>query len=508
MVTPARYFDTNSGKRAVYYYTNWSAYGRNYMVSDLPIDKITDISYAFFNIDATGRVFSSDEWIDYQNTFSGRSVTPASTWNSPPEQLGLFGQFRKLLDQGKKFNLTLAIGGWTFSKYFSQAVSTQTNRQNIVNSLTALFTKYPNLFNGISLDWEYVSNDGVNYGLDGNAVNKQDSANFVLLLKMLKTSFPGFKIQFCVTAAPEKAHFDFDQIHPLIDQLHVMTYDFHSGAWGETKTAHHTNSRKSSAGIWSAEEAINFYISKGIPSTKIYIGGAFYSRGFANTTGFGQPASGNSPDFQFAEEMGVVPYHMLPVAGATESVDPESRGAYSYDPIRKVVNTYDNVASIKDKCSLIFQKNLGGLLIWEVSGDIKDSNNPRSLVKAISENLTSTTNPNPTPVPTPVPVPVPVPTPVPVPAPQPISCTFCTVCSKASANTPCTLRTVAPIPIPTPTPVPVPVPDPSIKDWAIGVAYKIGDVVNYNGKRYTNIQSHISNSAWTPDVVPALWKPL
>ena len=65
----------------------------NYFVKDLPIDNITDIAYAFFNIDETGKTYSGDPWADFDQTFIGKGVEPQNTWDSPPEDLGIIGQF-------------------------------------------------------------------------------------------------------------------------------------------------------------------------------------------------------------------------------------------------------------------------------------------------------------------------------------------------------------------------------------------------------------------------------
>jgi chitinase len=387
-VIPAPWFQSPSGKRVIYYHTSWANYGRNYQVKDLPIDHITDVSYSFFNIDANGTISSGDPWADYDNPYIGKGVEPQNTWSSSSQDLGNFGQFRKLLAQGKKFNLTLAIGGWTWSKHFSDAVATQQGRQNIISSLTNIFKTWPKVFNGISWDWEYLSDNGVNYGLEGNSVRKEDPENFIQLMKLARAAFPGFTQSICVGAAPEKVQLPIEKISELLDEVHIMSYDFHSGAWGETVTAHHCNPRKSSHGSYSAEEAADTYLQKGVPASKLFIGAAFYSRGFANTTGLGKAASGNSSDFQFQEEPGVVPYHMLPMPGATEFVDPESKGAYSYDPVKKVINTYDNVVSIKEKCKIVWEKNLAGIIVWESAGDVRDFNNPRSLMRAMKEELT------------------------------------------------------------------------------------------------------------------------
>jgi hypothetical protein len=46
---------------------------------------------------------------------------------------------------------------------------------------------------------------------------------------------------------------------------------------------------------------------------------------------------------------------------------------------------------------------------------------------------------------------------------------------------------------------------PPTSEWAVGVAYTIGDLVTYDGSTYECRQSHTSQAGWTPPVVPALW---
>lgn len=44
--------------------------------------------------------------------------------------------------------------------------------------------------------------------------------------------------------------------------------------------------------------------------------------------------------------------------------------------------------------------------------------------------------------------------------------------------------------------------------WAVGVAYKVNDIVIYqpNGLTYKCLQAHTSQAGWTPPAVPALWQ--
>ena len=51
-------------------------------------------------------------------------------------------------------------------------------------------------------------------------------------------------------------------------------------------------------------------------------------------------------------------------------------------------------------------------------------------------------------------------------------------------------------------------PEPTIPEWKAGVAYKVGDVVTYQGPQYQCRQAHTSQVGWEPPKVLALWLPL
>ncbi|ODQ51119.1 glycoside hydrolase, partial [Saitoella complicata NRRL Y-17804] len=385
--------DTPTGKRAIYYHTNWATYSRNYQVADLPIDYITDIAYAFYNLaqnDTAGgyTIKSGDTWADLENPLIGKGVEPQNTWDSPDVELGNLGQFYKLKENGKDFDLSLSIGGWSWSTYFSDAVSTEASRKTLAASIVQLFESRP-VFSGVSIDWEYLSDDAVNYGNTGNHVSTADPVNFMAFLTELRTQLASagmsdYEISFCVTAAPEKIAFPVAEVVALVDQLHVMTYDFTDGNWGDSISAHQANLFDSPYGKWSVDKAVKAYLNYGVPASKIYIGAPFYSRGFANTDGLGKSASGGSPDMSW--ETGVMDYKDLPVAGATEYFDEVAQAGYSYDPVRRVFNTYETPRSLLSKCQYVHDQGLGGIIVWESSADAEYTSD-RSLMKVLYENL-------------------------------------------------------------------------------------------------------------------------
>ena len=63
------YNETATKKKFTLYFTNWGIYARGCPPSKLPIDKIPEISYAFFNVNADGTLASGDEWADFNKRF-------------------------------------------------------------------------------------------------------------------------------------------------------------------------------------------------------------------------------------------------------------------------------------------------------------------------------------------------------------------------------------------------------------------------------------------------------
>lgn len=487
-------YQPKSGKIFTLYYANWTIYGRNFSPSKLPVDYIPEIAYAFFDVKANGDVNSLDSYADYDKRFTNKEegVEPLDNWNKEEEFYGCFGQFLKLKKQGKKFNLLLSLGGWSKSKYFSSAVLPE-NRINFIDNILKIFNKYP-VFCGVSLDWEYVSNDGINYGEVGNESRPEDADNFRIFIQLLRTRLNGdkkenYKITVPCSANPVMAKkMKINELHPYVSAFDIMHYDFSDGSWGETVTAHHTNLKPADYCPFSMEESIEAYLKEGVPANKIMAGVAFYSRGFSNTEGPGEPASGGSLDKSW--EKGIVDYKDLPLPGSEEYWDENCLGPFSYDSKRKVYNSYDNVNSVYEKCKYVWEKGLKGCIIWEASGDV-EIDNPRSLIKSLNQYLV-------------------VQDPRTVKQPN-LPKKFI----KRSQETPNNTNQPS-----------IELPNDENEDensknieedlqhgkdidtsmWQSNINYKKGQSVFYKSKLYICIQSHTSNSGWNPEsTVDVLW---
>jgi chitinase len=165
-------FKNGSHQKIIGYFTSWSIYGRNYFPSDIPVDKVDVINYAFANIQG-GRVVMGDSYADSDKAY------PGDCWN-PGCKRGNFNQLNKMKAANPGLRTVISIGGWTWSTTFSDIAATPASRTTFCQSAVDFAVKWG--FDGIDLDWEYP----VEGGLTTNHHNPADKVNYTALLKELR----------------------------------------------------------------------------------------------------------------------------------------------------------------------------------------------------------------------------------------------------------------------------------------------------------------------------------
>ena len=153
-----------------------------------------------------------------------------------------------------------------------------------------------------------------------------------------------------------------------LDFWNLMAYDY-AGSW-DTKAGHQSNLYPSSSNAastpFSTAKAIEYYRLQGISPSKIVLGMPLYGRAFASTNGVGQPFSGTGPG---SWEQGVWDFKALPQQRAKEMVDEEIGASWSYDAEKRLMVSYDTTELAKQKVAFIKSETLGGVMLWESSGD-------------------------------------------------------------------------------------------------------------------------------------------
>jgi chitinase len=406
------------------YYPQWGIYGRNFWMKDLDTNgaasKLTVLNYSFENIDPNNLTCfeatkatsgnpsdpdqgtgAGDQYADY-----GVSVTAdhsvdgvADTWDSKLK--GNFNQIKKLKAKHPNLKVLVSLGGWTYSKFFSDVAKTDASRKKFVGSCIDMFIKGnlpvssdgtggagtgAGVFDGFDIDWEWPGSPD---GHPGNHYSTADKANFTALLAEFRSELDALGSGRLLTAftpadqAKISAGWDLSKIFNSLDYANVQGYDFHGSgsdnSWEPNRTGDQANLYADPNDPYpthfSVDSTVKLYTGAGVNPRKVLVGIPFYGRGWQQVADGGksgewQQANGAAPG-DFPEEAGTRGYKNLAtnVPGCTVHHNEQSVATYCYTGANGQWWTFDDPWSIGKKTDYIKANGLGGAMIWEMSGD-------------------------------------------------------------------------------------------------------------------------------------------
>ncbi|MFF1530731.1 glycosyl hydrolase family 18 protein [Cellulomonas sp. NPDC058312] len=400
-------------KKIVGYFPEWGIYEghRNYMVPDIPMDKITHLNYGF----ALLKQDTQGEWY----------LGIADPWAALPDGGGhdLYGKVAKATAAAGVENM-LSIGGWTNSENgeFEAATATEAKSDAMAQKMVDFMVEHG--FTGLDIDWEYPSD--AQGGVQFERLISQVKAKLTALGKANDDYYP-------LTIAVSPNHTKMPFIHPeamidLVDAVNVMTYDYH-GAF-DPVTGHNA---PLSAGSLAADQKFSlegtlkeFHEVHGIPKNQLLVGVPYYGRGWGDVEptelipglpGLGAPGTATVQGAWDDAGLytGSNPWYVLKDMeqdpAFTKYWDDEAQVPYLYNASTKQFFTYDDPRSVQAKVDFIKKNNYGGAIIWDLSGDTRD----QELGSIVAQVLDTSTYPEPEPTPEPEPEPEPEPTPEPEP---------------------------------------------------------------------------------------------
>jgi chitinase len=401
-------------KRVIGYFTQWGIYGRNYRVKNIDTSgsaaKMTHINYAFGNVrnnrcevgvtqasDPNTGV-GGDAFADYTKSFgASESVSGiGDTWDQPLR--GNWNQLKELKAKYPGLKVMISLGGWTWSRGFSSAARPE-NRQAFVASCIEAYIRgnlpvtdsaggtgaAAGVFDGIDIDWEYPVACGLTCG------SAEDNANFTALLAEFRSQLnavrPGLLLSVAVGAGIDKIRVtDPGTYQQYLDYINVMTYDFH-GAW-EPKTNHHSalfdSPNDPSTGdvvFYNSNDAIEAFLARGVPASKLNLGIGFYGRGWTNVSNVNNGLYQSGSAAAGTYEAGIEDWKVLKNLAWASYVDANARAQWIYNGT--TFWSFDNPALVTEKMSYVKAQSLGGAFFWEFSGDDVQG----TLVNTISTGL-------------------------------------------------------------------------------------------------------------------------
>lgn len=395
-------------KRVVGYFAQWDLYDRNFSTTDVDGKKLTHLMYCF--------CLPNPSQADYDILVANRR-TPPNPYTAPPTSPEgslivhdgwAFSQHIKGLQalkaQYPHLKVCISIGGATLSWTLSKILANATTRRRFVNTSVTFILRHG--FDGFDLDWEYPGKKGAPYNVI-DVVN--DSRNVALFLRELRQALnarsPTKYIEISVASGCTQEVIDqYKDCVDVIDSFNVMTYDFYGG-WGNGghNSGLFQNPLNKGAFLgYDVHNSIQRALSV-FPSHKICIGCAFYGRGWKRLVKdptnpnapiiFGISRAGDAPTLSAGTggESGLSCWKDLKNKvgkdGFVRFYDEVACVPYLHNSVTGETWSYDDVQSISAKAKYVLDNNLGGIMIWQLSDDVRDGN--ESLLDAIVDTFTA-----------------------------------------------------------------------------------------------------------------------
>ena len=338
-----------AGGEVVGYYAGWAAY-QGWTPDQIPAEHLTQINYAFAQIDPdTLTIALENEAHDKKN----------------------LAALRKLRQQNDHLKLLISVGGWSDSKYFSDAASTAARREKFAASCVDFVVEHG--LDGVDLDWEYP----VSGGAPGTIHRPADRQNFTKLLQELRTQLDRQGRRdgkdYSLTIAGAAGSWYLNQIEAvkvadIVDHIFLMGYDLH-GPWDTSADFNaplYTPSGASPQGKSSIADSVQAYLDKGIPAEKLVLGMPLYGYAYQGVS------SQNNGLYSTYTSAKSVSYKTLKKSYLNNTAYRQLRHGTAQVPYlygNKTFVSYDDAASLAAKAALARSQGLGGIGFWELSQD-------------------------------------------------------------------------------------------------------------------------------------------
>ena len=328
------------------YYPNYARLS-GFTPLNIAASKLTHINYAFADISSQNKIVMSNLNVDMQN----------------------FAELRQLKKKYPQLKTLISVGGWDYSKNFSNAAATAASRETFAQSCVDFIVAHG--FDGVDLDWEYP----VSGGVAGNSNRPEDKQNFTKLLQAIRNKLnQQSKIDgrpYYLTIAGGAGTDYLNKIEPsavasLVDYIFIMGYDMH-GPWdkyADLNAPLYTPSESSPQYKFSVADSVSAYLNRGVSASKLVLGMPFYGYRYTVASGGGLYSPYSSAKS--------ISYDTIVSSYLSDS---SYTKMYHYEAMVPYLSggttfiSYDDPDSITDKTSFAMSKGLAGVGAWALNHD-------------------------------------------------------------------------------------------------------------------------------------------
>jgi chitinase len=325
--------------------------------------RLDQINYASASV-TNARCSLADPEADLETDFTAADSVDGTADDASSGFRGYFHQLEELKHKYPHLKVLISLEGRASD--FAIAAQPE-NRVQFVRSCVDLYlrgrfaegTEEPGIFDGVDIDWESPHLD--------------DGPNFRALIEEFRRQMNavrrGLRLSVAVDQSPAMLPgTDFAALAPLVDEFGIMNYDY-AGPWSTTTgflaPLFPDTVRPQQAD--SIQSSIAAYKATGIPARKLLMGLPFYGYGWTGVSGL------NHGLFQTGKALhGDHPYRSIRTMALSSPVfrDPRSRAPWIFDG--ENFWTYEDAVSVRYKVSYASRQGMGGVMIWELSGDTGD----------------------------------------------------------------------------------------------------------------------------------------
>jgi chitinase len=324
-------------------------------------EELTDIAYFSLTINEDGSLKTND----------GENLDPGFFRLQSDEFSNIQNQ---MLSKQKKTHIVLSLFE---NKKIENFLDSSESTDKFFQSIDSVLLAYP--FSGINLDVEYTG--------EANQELRDKYTSFIKKLSQHIQARYKNKIELSIdtyaAAASKKMIWDINNLHPHVDYIVVMAYDFHRTSSTQSGPVAPLFKKENS---W--KESIHSYLAdfaKKVPTHKILLGIPFYGYEWQTTTrepeAFTFPKSGATASYKRVQEL-LKNKEELQIE---EGWDEDALAPYlTYVKDEEFFTIYyENAKSIKYKLEYVNQLDLGGIAIWSLGYE----GNSREIWDAIQQTL-------------------------------------------------------------------------------------------------------------------------